>query len=50
MILNCGCISRTITEAPIGGDDSFAMGLISEEKVIEKKWIWIWEDEYKISN
>ena len=48
MILNCGCVSRTITEAPIGGDDSFAMGLISEEKVIEKKWIWIWEDEYKI--
>lgn len=50
MILTCGCVSRTITEAPIGGDDSFAMGLISEEKVIEKKWIWIWEDEYKISN
>ena len=50
MILNCGCVSRTITEGPIGGDDSFAMGLISEEKVIEKKWIWIWEDEYKISN
>ena len=48
MILTCGCVSRTITEAPIGGDDSFAMGLISEEKVIEKKWIWIWEDEYKI--
>ena len=44
------CTQGTITEAPIGGDDSFAMGLISEEKIIEKKWIWIWEDEYKISN
>tara|TARA_B100001559_G_C16138768_1_gene456451 strand:+ start:227 stop:412 length:186 start_codon:yes stop_codon:yes gene_type:complete len=49
IILHCGCVSRTITEAPIGGDDSFAMGLISEKKVIEKKWIWIWEYEYKIS-
>ena len=49
MILTCGCVSRTITEVPIGGDDSFVMGLISEEKVIEKKWIWIWEDEFKIS-
>ena len=45
--LTYGCVSRTITETPIGGDDSFAMGLMTREKIIEKKWIWIWEDEYK---
>jgi hypothetical protein len=42
------CVSRTVTEKPVGEDESSTMGLISKERVIEKKWIWIWEDEYQI--
>ena len=48
MFVLVGCVSRTVTEKPVGGDNPSSMGLMSKERVIEKKWIWIWEDEYQI--
>jgi hypothetical protein len=48
MLSLTSCVSRTVTEKPLGGDNPSTMGLMSKEQVIEKKWIWIWEDEYQL--
>ena len=48
MFLLTSCVSRTVTEKPVGGDNASTVGLMAKERVIEKKWIWIWEDEYQI--
>lgn len=37
-ILSCSCVSRTVSSsAPLG----------KEGKVVEKKIVWIWQDEYR---
>jgi hypothetical protein len=44
--LQTGCVSRTVTERPVGAEDSANVGLISKERVVDKRWVWVWEDEF----
>jgi len=44
--LQTGCVSRTVTERPVGAEDSANVGLISKERVVEKRWVWVWEDDF----
>lgn len=44
--LQTGCVSRTITEQPVGGSDSASFGLMAKERVVEKRWVWVWEEEF----
>lgn len=37
-ILSCSCVSRTVSSsAPLG----------KEGKTVEKKTVWIWQDDYR---
>ena len=49
-ILSSGCVTRTVTSAPANRGSSMGgqkYGSKSEQKVLEKKRIWIWQDEYR---
>ncbi|MBT8042131.1 MAG: hypothetical protein KJN67_05225 [Pontiella sp.] len=45
-VLLTGCVSRTTTVKPSGTEGNEDFG-INSSKVVEKKLIWIWQDEFR---
>ncbi len=48
MVALTGCVSRTVTVKPVDQSPiQRQYGSKSDPKLVEKKIIWIWQDEYR---
>jgi len=46
-IATAGCVSRTVTESKGFGSSDGSDGANPTSKVIEKKIVWFWQDEFR---
>ncbi len=45
-LLLTGCVSRTISSDPSISDFNSGIGYTSDDKVVKKDIVWIWEAEF----
>lgn len=46
LLLN-GCVSRTVSSEPALVDLQKGLGYNASDRVVKKKLVWIWQDEYR---
>ncbi len=47
VVLTAGCVQRTLTtRLNFANSDKKSPFSPAQERVIEKRWVWIWEDDF----